>query len=157
MPLNEREQRILEEIERQFYQEDPKLAQTVAKTTLESVTRRWQRLAVVGFVGGGVASVVGRAVDAVQGALSGKWFSAIGSALGGGFAKAGKSRQDFEISYPVFVVTGKTEEELAEATVNTRRQIAFYGSTPAYKPVLDSIGVGELQGELNAKIGRAHV
>ena len=52
MPLNEREQRILEEIERQFYQEDPKLAQTVAKTTLESVSRRWQRLAVVGFVVG---------------------------------------------------------------------------------------------------------
>ena len=71
-------------------------------------------------------------------------------ALEKGFAKAGKSRQDFEISYPVFVVTGKTEEELAEATVNTRRQIAFYGSTPAYKPVLDSIGAGDLQGELNA-------
>ena len=50
MPLNEREQKILEEIERQFYQEDPKLAQTVAKTTLESVKRKWQRLAVVGFV-----------------------------------------------------------------------------------------------------------
>ncbi len=71
-------------------------------------------------------------------------------ALEKGFAKAGKSRQDFEISYPVFVVTGKTEEELAEATLNTRRQIAFYGSTPAYKPVLDSIGFGDLQGELNA-------
>ncbi|HEX9645061.1 MAG TPA: DUF3040 domain-containing protein [Acidimicrobiia bacterium] len=52
MPLNEREQRILEEIERQFYQEDPKLAQTVARTTLESVARRWQRLALVGFVVG---------------------------------------------------------------------------------------------------------
>jgi probable F420-dependent oxidoreductase len=71
-------------------------------------------------------------------------------ALEKGFAKAGKSRRDFEISYPVFVVTGNTEEELAEATVNTRRQIAFYGSTPAYKPVLDSIGAGDLQGELNA-------
>ena len=52
MPLNEREQRILEEIERQFYQEDPKLAQTVAKTTLESVTKRWNRLAAVGFAVG---------------------------------------------------------------------------------------------------------
>jgi Flp pilus assembly protein TadB len=52
MPLDEREQRILEEIERQFYQEDPKLAQTVAKTTLESVNRKWQRLAAVGFVVG---------------------------------------------------------------------------------------------------------
>lgn len=50
MPLNEREQRILEEIERQFYEEDPKLAQTVANTTLESMGRRWNRLAYVGFV-----------------------------------------------------------------------------------------------------------
>lgn len=52
MPLNEREQRILEEIERQFYQDDPKLAQTVANTTLESMSRRWNRLAVVGFIAG---------------------------------------------------------------------------------------------------------
>jgi probable F420-dependent oxidoreductase len=73
-----------------------------------------------------------------------------------GFAKAGKKREDFEISYPVFVVTGNTEEEMAEARVNACRQIAFYGSTPAYKPVLESIGAGELQGELNrmSKQGR---
>ncbi len=77
-------------------------------------------------------------------------------ALERGFAKAGKSREDFEISYPVFVVTGQTEEELAEAKVATCKQIAFYGSTPAYKPVLDSIDAGELQGELNtmSKQGR---
>ena len=31
-----------------------------------------------------------------------------------------------------------------------REQIAFYGSTPAYKPVLDSIGAGDIQAELNA-------
>jgi hypothetical protein len=55
MPLNEHEQKILEEIERQFYEEDPKLAETVAKTTLESVRRRWQRLAIMGFVVGLVA------------------------------------------------------------------------------------------------------
>ena len=56
----------------------------------------------------------------------------------------------------MFVVTGQTEEELAEAKVATAKQIAFYGSTPAYKPVLESIGAGELQGELNtmSKQGR---
>jgi probable F420-dependent oxidoreductase len=77
-------------------------------------------------------------------------------ALERGFAKAGKKRSDFEISYPVFVVTGQNEKELEAAKVATRRQIAFYGSTPAYQPVLDSIGVGELQGELNrmSKQGR---
>jgi probable F420-dependent oxidoreductase len=67
-----------------------------------------------------------------------------------GFARAGKSRKDFQISYPVFVVTGKTEKDLDAAKVATRRQIAFYGSTPAYKPVLDSIGVGDLQSDLNS-------
>ncbi len=77
-------------------------------------------------------------------------------ALEQGFAKAGKNREDFEISYPVFVVTGQTEEELEEARVTTAKAISFYGSTPAYKPVLDSIGAGELQGELNtmSKQGR---
>ena len=72
-----------------------------------------------------------------------------------GFAKARakgeqKSRADFEISYPCFVVTGRDEKELAAAQTATSRQIAFYGSTPAYKPVLESIGAGDLQPKLNA-------
>lgn len=71
-------------------------------------------------------------------------------ALERGFAKAGKRREDFEISYPVFVATGRNEEDLAKTIVATKQQIAFYGSTPAYKPVLDSIGAGDLQAELNA-------
>lgn len=50
MPLNEREQRILDEIERQFYQDDPKLAQTVARTTLDAVNKRRQRIAAAGFL-----------------------------------------------------------------------------------------------------------
>ena len=77
-------------------------------------------------------------------------------ALERGFDKGGKNRQDFEISYPLFVVTGQNEQEMAAAELATRRQIAFYGSTPAYKPVLDSIDRGELQGQLNklSKQGR---
>ena len=77
-------------------------------------------------------------------------------ALERGWKKAGKKREDFEISYPCFVVTGRDEKELESAKVATKRQIAFYGSTPAYKPVLDSIGAGELQPELNglSKQGR---
>ncbi len=67
-----------------------------------------------------------------------------------GFERAGKSRQDFEISYPVFVVTGKDDNAIDAAKIATKRQIAFYGSTPAYKPVLDSIGVGHLQSDLNS-------
>ena len=73
-----------------------------------------------------------------------------------GLEKSGRSRDDFEISYPCFVITGRDEKELAEAKVATKLQIAFYGSTPAYKPVLESIGAGDLQGELNtmSKQGR---
>lgn len=50
MPLNDREQKILEEIEKQFYADDPKLAQTVARTTLESVSQKWTPFAIVGFI-----------------------------------------------------------------------------------------------------------
>lgn len=52
MPLNEHEQKILEEIERQFYEEDPKLARSVAEASLHSRFRPRRRLATVGFVVG---------------------------------------------------------------------------------------------------------
>jgi hypothetical protein len=52
MPLNEDEQRILEEIERQFYEDDPELARSVAGGSLRSRLRPHRRLAVAGFVVG---------------------------------------------------------------------------------------------------------
>jgi len=52
VPLDDREQKILEEIEKQFYADDPKLAQTVARTTLESVSQRWTPVAIGAFVVG---------------------------------------------------------------------------------------------------------
>ena len=39
---------------------------------------------------------------------------------------------------------------MAASARATRQQIAFYGSTPAYRGVLDLHGWGELQTELNA-------
>src|SRR3954468_5048330 len=70
-------------------------------------------------------------------------------ALERGLAKAGRSRDDFEISAPGFIVTGGTEEDMTKAGTGPRQQIAFYGSTPAYRGVLDLHGWGELQTELN--------
>ena len=70
-------------------------------------------------------------------------------ALDRGLAKAGRARQDFEISCPVFIVTGASNEQMAKADEGTRRQIAFYGSTPAYRGVLELHGWGDLQPELN--------
>ena len=42
------------------------------------------------------------------------------------------------------VATGQSDDELATATAAARKQIAFYGSTPAYRKVLDLHGWGDL-------------
>lgn len=62
----------------------------------------------------------------------------------------GADLSDFQISGPVMVATGRTEEQLAAAVRSVRAQIAFYASTPAYRPVLEAHGWGELQTEMNA-------
>ena len=62
---------------------------------------------------------------------------------------AGRAREDFELVYPVFLVTGETEEQMAKQKQITQQRIAFYGSTPAYKVVLDMHGWGDVQPELN--------
>ena len=56
----------------------------------------------------------------------------------------------FEVSGAPLVVTGRTEEEMNEARRGVREQIAFYGSTPAYRPVLERHGWGALSDELHA-------
>jgi probable F420-dependent oxidoreductase len=66
-----------------------------------------------------------------------------------GLAKAGRSRADFTLSCPVFVVTGTNDAEVENAATGVRQQIAFYGSTPAYRGVLEAHGWGDLQTELN--------
>ncbi len=70
-------------------------------------------------------------------------------ALGVGLDAAARTRADIELSIPAFCVTGRDEEELAASAVGVRRQIAFYGSTPAYRGVLEHHGWGDLQDELN--------
>jgi probable F420-dependent oxidoreductase len=77
-------------------------------------------------------------------------------ALERGFARGDNDRSKFEISWPVIAITGTTDEELAKADLAVRHQLAFYGSTPAYRVVLDHHGWGDLQPELNrlSKEGR---
>ncbi|MDP1821345.1 MAG: LLM class F420-dependent oxidoreductase [Acidimicrobiales bacterium] len=70
-------------------------------------------------------------------------------ALERGAAKAGRAVTDIEISGPAFVVTGTNEEEMAASIAGTKQQIAFYGSTPAYRGVLELHGWGALQDDLN--------
>ncbi|MGH0037860.1 MAG: LLM class F420-dependent oxidoreductase [Myxococcota bacterium] len=66
-----------------------------------------------------------------------------------GLAKSGRSRDGFTISCQLIIASGSTEEELLAARNGARAQISFYGSTPAYRPVLEHCGRGELQPELN--------
>src|SRR5262249_42673257 len=47
------------------------------------------------------------------------------------------------------VATGENDAELTAAMTATRKQIAFYGSTPAYQKVLELHGWGDLHAELN--------
>jgi probable F420-dependent oxidoreductase len=63
--------------------------------------------------------------------------------------RAGRPAGDVQIAVPLFVITGGGDEEMEAAERDVRRQIAFYGSTPAYRPVLALHGWGDLQGELN--------
>jgi len=65
-----------------------------------------------------------------------------------GLDAAGRDRGDIEITVEVIVGLGRTEEELAAARAITG-VLGFYGSTPAYKAVLDVHGWGALQPELN--------
>ena len=70
-------------------------------------------------------------------------------ALERGLKKAGRKREDFEVTAPGFMVLGNSDDEIRTASAGTRQQIAFYGSTPAYRPVLEAHGWGNMQDELN--------
>ncbi len=61
----------------------------------------------------------------------------------------GGARDGFVVSLPVFVVLGTDAGQRRAAEAGVRRQIAFYGSTPAYRPVLELHGWGELADRLN--------
>jgi probable F420-dependent oxidoreductase len=65
--------------------------------------------------------------------------------------EAGRARAEqqrpFTVSLMAITAVGRTEEQLAEAVAAARRQIGFYASTPAYRPVLDHHGWGELHTE----------
>jgi probable F420-dependent oxidoreductase len=65
-------------------------------------------------------------------------------------AASGRDRSQFELSQPVFVVTGADDAEMAASRAAVKQQIAFYGSTPAYRGVLEHHGWGDLQDELHA-------
>jgi probable F420-dependent oxidoreductase len=70
-------------------------------------------------------------------------------AVAEGLALAGRRTDDFDVFPQAILAMGRTDEELTTARAGVRSLLAFYGSTPAYRPVLDAEGWGELQPELN--------
>ena len=70
-------------------------------------------------------------------------------ALERGLAASGRPRKAIEVSSQLMICSGTSDEEIERVRESTRGQIAFYGSTPAYRPVLDVHGWGELQPTLN--------
>jgi probable F420-dependent oxidoreductase len=61
-----------------------------------------------------------------------------------------------ELVWVQMVVTWSTDEEHERAWRSVKEQLAFYGSNPAYAPVLDLHGYGDLHHDLNtlSKQGR---
>ncbi|MHB8665726.1 MAG: TIGR03617 family F420-dependent LLM class oxidoreductase [Acidimicrobiales bacterium] len=69
-------------------------------------------------------------------------------AVATGASSVGRSASDLEVAAMILVATGEDDAELARAVAMTKGRLAFYASTPAYRPVLDLHGWGDLQPEL---------
>jgi probable F420-dependent oxidoreductase len=72
-------------------------------------------------------------------------------AVNAGLAKSGRTRRDFTYATSSFVVVGDTPEERSEQAQMVKQQIAFYGSTRTYQPVLECHGWGDVTAKLHRK------
>jgi len=68
-----------------------------------------------------------------------------------GLAASGRTRADVALATSVFMVTGRTDDERAQARAQARGQIAFYASTRTYEPVLAAHGWEDLTPRLHRK------
>jgi probable F420-dependent oxidoreductase len=64
-------------------------------------------------------------------------------------AAAGRSPAGFTVVGGGFVATGATDADVATAREWVRSRVGFYGSTPAYRPILDHHGLGDLAEQLH--------
>ena len=67
-----------------------------------------------------------------------------------GLVASNRSRDNFEVSGGGFLATGPDDESVAKAAEIVRYRVGFYGSTPAYWPVLETHGYGDLGRKLNS-------
>ncbi len=68
-----------------------------------------------------------------------------------GMRKSGRKREDFEYATSTFAVVGDTDAELAANKRLVKEQIAFYGSTRTYQPVLAAHGWQDIIPHLHRK------
>ena len=73
-------------------------------------------------------------------------------AIAAGAASAGRPAADVALYAPVFAVMGETPEQRAESEAEVRRQIAFYGSTPNYRAVLEYHDCGDIAKQLSVLV-----
>jgi probable F420-dependent oxidoreductase len=107
----------------------------------------------IAAVGEGMTRVAGEVADGmlVHGFTTERYLREVTlPLLEEGLQGRGRDRETFSVTYPALVATGHTEEQMAVAVAGTRKQIAFYGSTPAYRAILELHGWGDLQPELHS-------
>jgi probable F420-dependent oxidoreductase len=77
-------------------------------------------------------------------------------ALRRGLEISGRKPEELEVICVAIVATADSEEDFVRVREGVRKQLAFYGSTPAYRPVLDCHGWGDLHPRFNrlSKEGR---
>ncbi|MXX95824.1 MAG: TIGR03617 family F420-dependent LLM class oxidoreductase [Gammaproteobacteria bacterium] len=70
-------------------------------------------------------------------------------ALKRGWSKGDRNPHSFAISYPIFVVSGSRNMDTSALKQEVKKQLAFYGSTPEYLGVLESVGLEDLHQQLH--------
>jgi len=69
--------------------------------------------------------------------------------IAAGLARSGRTRGDVQLYAPVFIAPGDTPSEVDAAVARARARMAFYGSTPSYRPLLDVLGYGDAADRLH--------
>jgi probable F420-dependent oxidoreductase len=77
-------------------------------------------------------------------------------ALERGLARTGRTSEGYEVGWPMLVSVFADERQREQGDDGLRARLAFYGSTPAYRPVLETHGWGELQTHLNRLSKEGH-
>jgi probable F420-dependent oxidoreductase len=77
-------------------------------------------------------------------------------AMAEGLRRSNRAAQRFQVVVQTMVAVGRTEADVAAAVDGVATLIAFYGSTPAYLPVLEVQGWSDIQPQLNqlSKVGK---